>query len=331
MPKDPGTINSSSDKPREKGRPGRPPKKDKHKLVGRPPNNNHRPPGTVGRPPKQSKEQAAAASSARGNSGASVGRDSLNGNDSDNNSSTSTSSDTNNKTTKAWTNLPPWLLAEKQTPKYFSVPITPQVIPPATLQAIQEFASTQIRPPRLTQSQKVHQQLIRVQQDRLQQTQKIKTLTKKLATTMASAKFQLEQMRQTRQMEIDEAMQALEDNLKSVYEQKLKEQTQTLEQQIAETFHVEFAEQEKKRKHEEKEEEKPPAKKLKLLPEKEKAPLKSENIQKQLEELPKKLDQLQEAKSEMVWLLKQVIKAEMKRKMAVMKRKKLAAAAAKSS
>ena len=121
----------------------------------------------------------------------------------------------------------------------------------------------------------------------------------------------------------------IEKRMRAQHEKKCKEQDESLRKEVAEKNEKEFEEQQKKKKLEEEETkseeedvkstEEPESKKQKL----EKGKLKSEEIQEQLDEVPKKLDKLTEAKSEMVWLLKQVIKADTKRKMEVMKKRKM--------
>jgi hypothetical protein len=169
----------------------------------------------------------------------------------------------------------------------------------------------------------MEQQLRQFQQDRQSQRQKTKTHKEKVSEALTAKEEGLEDIRKVRKEEIEEAMQELEQTLRSQHDKQYKDKGDTLEKEVKEKFEKEFEEQQKaRRKAEEEADEEPPPKKPKV----EKGKLKSEIIQENLDDLPKKLDKLTEAKSEMVWLLKQVIKADMKRKMAIMKQNKLAAA-----
>lgn len=303
MPRAPGSVGRPPGRP--SGSVGRPP--------GRPAGSGGRPAGSVGRPPGRPPKVA-------GNRG-------TNG---DSDSGTSESEGPKNTPSHSYT-APQWLLqGGKQAPKFFSVPIP--AVPPAMLKAVQAQVVKGTPNKKSTkQSVKFSQQLQQLQQDQQSQSEKVDALKKKLAASRAAKEQGLADIRSVREEEIEDAMKEIEKRMRAQHEKKCKEQDENLRKEVAEKIEKEFEEQQKKKKLEEEETkseeedvkstEEPESKKQKL----EKGKLKSEEIQEQLDEVPKKLDKLTEAKSEMVWLLKQVIKADTKRKMEVMKKRKMGA------
>jgi len=127
----------------------------------------------------------------------------------------------------------------------------------------------------------------------------------------------------------------LEDKLKLKRDEKLKEAEEATRKKIMEEFEVAFEKEEESRKRKRKEEqEEEAAKEAKDKQEasdakatkdgevqEEKKKLKSELIQEKIDAANAKMESLTEKKSEMVWLMKQVIKAEMKRKLMDPKKK----------
>lgn len=243
---------------------------------------------------------------------------------------------------------PQWLLQEKQVPKFFSIPIPP--VATATFKAVQAFmrksegwATSTISRKARKQTSQALEKVRQLQLDQRLQAKKVKNQKEKLSNAIARKEQGMEDMKRMQDEEMKNQMKELEAKIRKEHELKYQAQEEEMKQQIEETFNKEFEAAQQKRKFEEMEkkqqEEKqqeteegeepdePDAKKMKLGDDEPKKELESERIQKKIEDCQTKLDKLQEKKSEMVWLLKQVIKADAKRKAEQLKLKKAAAAA----
>lgn len=308
-----------------------------------------------------------------------------------NNNSHSNSIADNNKTMSALSDVvvdhsytaPSWLLQEKQTPKFFSVPLPP--VSPEMFQAVQRLVGNHLRggdvggngsggggggeeeeeedggtlalarQARL-QTHQALDKLRQLRQDHKTQSKKVLHHKEKLAHAIARKNQGMEDLRRKNLLELDQSLHQLEQELLSEATAKFEQEQEELKREIERQLEQEYdAEQTlKKRKQddaldttidphkdntaetmaaaetdekseimeegEEPENEEPKPKQVKTeAPKKE---LVSQQIQKKIESCQAKLDSLQEKKSEMVWLLKQVIKADAKRKAEQLKLKK---------
>jgi hypothetical protein len=257
----------------------------------------------------------------------------------------------------SYTPPPQWLLGEKsQQTKFFTVPIPPVL--PSVRRALTRFLTatnsnySSSSPHggghlQKTKAQrtaiKLAQQVQQHQQDYQTQRQRVKNLKEKLVSAQQSKQVSLDKLRRLRQEEMQEqegvVMHQLEDTLRAQHDKKLAEQEMEMKQKVQAEFEKEFDASSKKRKLQQDEQQQEEllllaAKKQKLNDDESnsnnkeepithnKTLLKSELQQESLDELKTKLENLQETKTEMVWLLKQVIKAETKRKIELVKLQK---------
>lgn len=261
-------------------------------------------PRGVGRPPK------------------SVSR--TNSQDSDGDSGDQSSGDFQ-KTTAPYSYIAPQWLLEKQTQKYFSVPIP--AVPEPTRVAIEEkFGRGGTLHRSKNQSTKMVHQLRQLQHDLQSHRQKTKLQKEKLAASMSAKEEKLNEIKRVRELEIEKRLEGLEQKLLKQQEQRNSEEEEKVRAQIAEDFDINFEEEQKaKRKRimegQNKEEKEEGTERDSKRPKTKDPKLKSEMIQEKIDEAKSNTEKLTEMKSEMVWLLKQVIKAEMKQKLGLKKKR----------
>jgi hypothetical protein len=232
------------------------------------------------------------------------------------------------KTTAPYSYIAPQWLLEKQTQKYFSVPIP--AVPEPTRVAIEEkFGRDGTLHRSKNQSTKMVHQLRQLQHDLQSHRQKTKLQKEKVAASISAKEEKLEELKRVRELEIEKRLEGLEQKLLKQQEQRNSEEEEKVRAQIAEDFDRNFEDEQKaKRKYimesqkrEEKEEATEQAERDSKRPKTKDPRLKSEMIQKKIDEAKSNTEKLTEMKSEMVWLLKQVIKAEMKQKLGLKKKK----------
>jgi hypothetical protein len=218
-------------------------------------------------------------------------------------------------------------LHEKQSPKFFSVPIPPVDL--ATIQAVQQQWAPESRVQRKLREQanQVLETIRQLQHDQKTQGKRIKIHSDKLAKVLVRKEMALEEIRLEKEQELESSRKDVENRVRKQEEEKFKKQQDDMKQEIQDNFEKDFEAKQaaRKRKMEEESTDKEVEdRRQKLEPESNKT-LESERIKVKVDELQANLDQLQEKKSEMVWLLKQVIKADAKRKVELLKQKKAAA------
>jgi len=234
---------------------------------------------------------------------------------------------------------PQWLLHEKQTPKFFSIPLPS--VHPSTLHAIQ-----QLRKPESSNQRKLREQanqaldtIRQLEAKRKIQTKKIKHHTEKLSAAMARKEKAIEEIRTEKERELNILITEMETRVRKEEEIKFVKIEEDMKQEIKEKFERDFEANriERKRKREE---DRTREKEISLEKKRQEKlesgdptkEVKSESLRIKVEELQAKLDKLQEKRSEMFWLLKEVIKADAKGKVELLKlQKKEAAAAAAAS
>lgn len=261
---------------------------------------------------------------------------------------------------------PQWLLQEKQTPKSFSVPLpsAPKSTLLAVKRYIKKNTpvgeSKAVRKAR-KQTAAAMDKWRRVQQDHKTQKQRLKFHKERLSSLTVEQEESMSNLRKDHEGQVETALGVLKATLQAAHDKRVKEDEDRLVEQIKQEFEKELAakreaelkekkqEEEKKGKEEEEEEEgeekeegeepddeegalaakrkreaieakepqeQPVAKKSK----------KSDLIQAKVDDCQTRLDKHHEQKSEMVWLLKQVIKADAKRKAELVKLKAAQAA-----
>jgi hypothetical protein len=218
---------------------------------------------------------------------------------------------------------------EKLASKFFSVPIPP--VPTSVQSAVQSYLThhghAPVKPRKSKKSAKQLAQLKQLQHESKGLKQKCKLQKIRLDQTLQAKEQGFEDIRKIRVEEIEEAMVTVEQTLRAQHDKNSQEQQEKLKEKVKEEFEQEFdnkMEQKRKDRQEKRKqaEEQPAAKKSKTD---EQAPKKSELLEQKEKDIQANLDRLTETKSEMVWLLKQVIKAETKRKMIEVMRRKAAA------
>ena len=225
---------------------------------------------------------------------------------------------------------PQWLLLhEKQTPRFFSVPIPP--VDATTLQAVQQvWAPESVRERKLREEAHRALETIRqLQNDQKTQAKRIKHQTEKLSNAMTRKEIALEEIRSEKEKELQLALKEMEKRVREEQEVKFKRLEENMKKEIQEKYEKDFEADQtaRKRKMEEESMEKAASldeNKERVEPELKKE-LESDRIKVKVDELQATLDKLQEKKSEMVWLLKEVIKADTKRKLELLKLKEAAA------
>lgn len=223
---------------------------------------------------------------------------------------------------------PQWLLQENQTPKFFSVPIPP--VNPATAQAIQRRCAPENAAQRKLRKKtnEALETIRQLQHDQKTQAKRIKNQTEKLSNALARKEKGLQQIRREKEQELETKLKKVEEKVRNEQEATFLKQQEAMKQEIQESFEKEFEAEQSARKRKLEEERKAEeeaandeSKKQKIKAE-EKKELESEKIKIKVDEFQTKLDKLQEKKSEMVWLLKQVIKADAKRKVELLRLQK---------
>lgn len=248
--------------------------------------------------------------------------------DSDSSSSNDEKGGSNSNSTTNFSYTPPagLLRNEKLAPKLFSVPIRP--VPPSVLSAVQSHLTQHapVKPRKSKKSVKQLAQLKQLQHESKGLKQKCKLQKIKLDQTLQAKEQGLGDIRQLREEEIEKAMVKVEQTLRAQHDKNSQEQEDKLKEKVKEVFEQDFdrkMEQKRKERQEKRKEaeEQRAAKKPKTD---EEGPKKSELLEQKGKDLQADMDRFTETKSEMVWLLKQVIKAETKRKMVETMRRKAA-------
>ena len=248
--------------------------------------------------------------------------------DSESSSSNDEKGVSNSNSTTNFSYTPPagLLRNEKLAPKLFSVPIRP--VPSSVQSAVQSYLTQHapVKPRKSKKSVKQLAQLKQLQQESKGLKQKCKLQKIKLDQTLQTKEQGLGDIRQLREEEIEEAMVTVEQTLRAQHDKNSQKQEDKLKEKVKEVFEQDFdqtMEQKRKERQEKRKEaeEQTAAKKPKTDDE---GPKKSELLEQKEKDIQADMDRLTETKSEMVWLLKQVIKAETKRKMVEDMRRKAA-------
>jgi hypothetical protein len=225
----------------------------------------------------------------------------------------------------SWT-PPLWLTKGKNhaRPRSLVVPIPP--VPLDTMKAIQKYITKQ-QPPFFQKQAQINQIQVKLQN----QKEKAKNAQQKLDRLEEDKAERLQEIKVLREEEIEESLNKIEEDMRREHAAQLREQEEEWEKETAKElkdakkkFQKEQAEEEQKvielhiQKFEEDQKKKDEEEKIKagtgdgddddLLP--------SQKLKKEFKAVKSKLDNLKETKKEMVWLLKQVINAENKRKAA---------------
>jgi hypothetical protein len=246
--------------------------------------------------------------------------------DSDSSSSNDEKGGSNSATNFSYTPPAGLFGNEKLAPKLFSVPIRP--VPSSVQSAVQSYLTQHapIKPRKSKKSAKQLAQLKLLQHESKGLKQKCKLQKIKLDQTLQTKEQGLGDIRQLREEEIEEAMVTVEQTLRAQHDKNSQEQEDKRKEKLKEDFEQDFDEkmEQKRKERQEKRkeaEEQPAAKKPKTD---EEGPKKSELLEQKEKDIQADMDRSTETKSEMVWLLKQVIKAETKRKMVETMRRKAA-------
>ena len=223
---------------------------------------------------------------------------------------------------------PTWLLQEKQTQKFYSVPIP--VVPDALKNVIEEhlIQTGAVDSNSDKQSTKMLHHMRQLQQDLQSQRQKVKVQEAKVETAIAAKDQKLSNLRRDKEGELEKVLKEVERKIRKKQDKRSKEAEEKIRQQIIEKFEKEYKEEQtlkRKRKEEEEEEnkgekategegEESEAKKQKV-----ETTLRSDSIQEKIDEKKARVEELTNMKTEMIWLMKQVIKAETKQKLKLKK------------
>ncbi|CAJ1935109.1 unnamed protein product [Cylindrotheca closterium] len=228
---------------------------------------------------------------------------------------------------------PQWLL-DKTTAKFFSVPIPG--VPPEVQDALEHTLLDGGDLKQKRQARKSHKLFAQIKhwKGQLQlQRHEVEQQKEMLARAISTRDTKLAAIRKQKMAEIDQKLQKMEDKLSQEKDEKMKQVEEETRKKIVEEFEVAFEKQEEDRKRKRKEEEE--AKEEAAKEEKDekdkkeasseegaepdakraKKKLESEIIQEKIDAANAKMESLTEKKSEMIWLMKQVIKAEMKQKL----------------
>jgi hypothetical protein len=221
---------------------------------------------------------------------------------------------------------------EKLAPKFFRIPIPP--VPSSVQSAVQSYlthgGAAPIQPRKSLKSIKQLAQVKQLQHESKGLKQKVKLQKIKLDQALQIKERGLQDIRKLREEGMEQAMVTVEQTLRAQHDKNSQEQDDKLNKRVTEEFEQEFEkdlEQKRKERQEKRKEmeDQPAAKKPKTTDdEQEEGPKKSEFLEQTEKDNQANLDRLTETKSEMVWLLKQVIKAETKRKMVEVMRQKAA-------
>lgn len=229
--------------------------------------------------------------------------------------------------------IPQWLIPEKQTAKFFSLPLPP--IPINIKEAIRSHLKKQECQPSFKESTRIIHQITQLKHDEKVANLKVKVAKERLAMALTAKSDGIAELRETAEEETKMALENLEKIMRKDQEKELQQVKEKVQEQLKAEYKQKFAEEiELKRKREQNENEQQKqadednrAKRQKLdrsdpktkgeetadLP---KEPNKVLELEKKRKELQDKMEKLSERKSEMFWLLKQVIMQETKQKMA---------------
>ncbi|KAL3926641.1 MAG: hypothetical protein SGBAC_013393 [Bacillariaceae sp.] len=229
---------------------------------------------------------------------------------------------------------PQWLL-EKTTAKFFSVPIpgVSKQFQDALEQRLLENGDLMHRR-HARKSHKLFAQIKHLQDQLHFQKAEVEQQKEMLAKANSTKDTKLAAMRKQKKGEIEQKLQKLEGKLRQGREDKIKEAEEATRKEIVQEFDVAFEKEEEARKRKRKEEDiartdeapNSPKDTAEEPAEEGKEPdvtraaegkkkLKSELIQEHIDAANAKTESLTEMKREMIWLMKQVIKAEMKQKL----------------
>jgi hypothetical protein len=239
--------------------------------------------------------------------------------------------------------IPHWLIPEKQTAKFFSIPLP--CIPQSTEQAIR--ASLEKKHVMTKESTRMIHHISQLQHEEKQAWHKVKVQKERLAQALATRKERMDGLRKSGEDETQTALEQLERNLRLDHDKEIQQIKETIRAQVRVELEQKFVEErDKKRKRDQEEEEQKQGEKEESHAKRQKldhaedgeikddennAPKeksKVEELESKRAENQEKMEKLSEKKSEMFWLLKQVIMQEAKQKMERAKQKKLEAAKA---
>eukprot|EP00980_Cylindrotheca_fusiformis_P031161 scaffold25921_cov137-Cylindrotheca_fusiformis.AAC.4 len=226
------------------------------------------------------------------------------------------------KTTAPFSYVAPQWLLEKPTRSYFSVPIA--AASEQTRSAIEEQIARDgaLHRPKKRSAKIIHH-MRQLQHDLQSHRQKAKLQKEKLAAAIFAKKEKLKEMRRSRNLELGKWIDGLERKLREQQEHRNVKEEEKVRAQIMDDFQRRFSDEQKvKPKHQSEGQTTEGQENLAespecdpTLPKKDEKELESDCIQRGIVEALSKTEKLTEMKSEMVWLLKQVIKAEMKQKL----------------
>lgn len=221
---------------------------------------------------------------------------------------------------------PTWLLQEKQTQKFYSVPIP--VVPDALKNVIEEHLIQigAVDSNSDKQSTKMLHHMRQLQQDLQSQRQKVKVQEAKLETAISAKDQKLSNLRRDKEGELEKVLKEVERKIRKKQDKRSKEAEEKIRQQIIEKFEKEYKEEQTlKRKQKEEEENKGEAateeegEESEAKKQKVETRLRSDSIQEKIDEKKARVEELTNMKTEMIWLMKQVIKAETKQKLKLKK------------
>jgi hypothetical protein len=229
--------------------------------------------------------------------------------------------------------IPHWLIPEKQTVKFFSLPLPP--ISKQTEKAIRSRLKKQYSQAKYKESTKMINHISQLQHDEKQANQKVKAAKEKLASALNARTEGVAELRKSSEQETKTALENLEKSMRKDQEREYRQIKDKIKALVQAEYDQKFKEErDRKRKREEvtdqthgEEEDLNKCQKLDHPETKEDwdegstADDKTDALKKKRKELQEKMEKLSERKSEMFWLLKQVIMQESKQKTALMKQK----------
>ena len=220
---------------------------------------------------------------------------------------------------------PLWLLTKDKHPqraRSLMIPIPP--VPPTTKKAIQKYIAKQ-QPPYYKQQAHINQLQAKI----FHQQEKAKHARHRLDRLEEDKAERLQEMKVRQEEEIEESLKKISSMVTKEHiavqqqkEEEWKKETEARLQLAKKQFRQEQAAEEEKemalhkQKFEEKQKKEEEEELAKKLDENDKDLPKSKKLEQEHAKVKAKLDNLKETKKEMVWLLKQVINAENKRKAA---------------
>jgi hypothetical protein len=251
------------------------------------------------------------------------------GGDDDDVTSTSDSDIPGSSSTPLSYTIPSWLIPEKQTLKFFSLPLLP--VPKHTEKAVRSQLKKQFSQTPYKESTKMMHQIAQLQHDEKQANQKVKTAKEKLALALNAKTEGVAELRKSSAGETKKALENLETSMRKDQEQEYRQMKDRIRALVRVEYDQKFEEErDRKRKREdeveqkqEEEENRATSQKLDHVEtmeggDKDSPTDKIAALLKKRSDLQEKMAKLSESKSEMFWLLKQVIMQENKQKIALM-------------